>query len=95
METGISFSFDYILLIIFFLSFRMSKVCRRWREVASEPVLWRKVDLSMSSFQFLRATTATIERLAPTRLTAVTELSLSEWNKLTDKALEVLFYFYY
>lgn len=68
----------------------MSKVCRRWREVASEPVLWRKVDLSTSSVQYLRATTATIEKLAPTRLTAVTELSLLGWNKITDKAIEVL-----
>ncbi|KAL9989043.1 hypothetical protein ACROYT_G003551 [Oculina patagonica] len=71
---------------------RMSKVCRRWREVASEPVLWRKVDLSASSSSssYFRATTATIEKLAPTRLTAVTELSLLGWLKLTDKAIEAI-----
>ena len=67
----------------------MSKVCRRWREVASEPVLWKKVDLSITNFQFLRATNKTIKELAPKRLTAVTELSLSGWNKLTDNDVEV------
>lgn len=67
----------------------MSKVCRRWREVASEPVLWRKVDLSITNFQFLRATNKTIDELAAVRLRAVMELNLSGWNKLTDKAIEV------
>ena len=65
-------------------------VCRRWREVASEPILWKKVDLSTPSFKFLKASTATIEKLVPTRLTGVIQLNLLRWDKLTDKAIQVL-----
>ena len=65
-------------------------VCRRWREVASETTLWRIVDLSTPSFKLLKATTATIEKLVPTRLTGVIQLNLLGWDKLTDKAIQVL-----
>lgn len=67
---------------------KMSRVCRRWREVAIEPVLWRKVDLSSSCV--IKASSGTIERLAPSRLTAVTELSLLGWEKLTDKGMQTI-----
>lgn len=65
-------------------------VCHRWREVASEPILWRKVDLSTPSFKFLKASTATIETLIPTRLAGVIQLNLLGWDKLTDKTIQVL-----
>jgi len=68
----------------------MSVVCRRWREVASEPILWRIVDLSTPSFKLLKASTATLEKLVPTRLTGVIQLNLLGWDKLTDKAIQVL-----
>jgi len=68
----------------------MSMVCRRWREVASEQILWRTVDLSTPNFKLLKASTATIEKLVPTRLTGVIELNLLGWDKLTDKAIQVL-----
>ena len=66
----------------------MSRVCRSWREVAIEPVLWRNVDLSTSCV--IKASSGTIEKLAPSRLTAVTELSLLGWEKLTDKGIQVI-----
>ena len=65
-------------------------VCRRWREVASEPISWRIVDLSTPSFKLLTASTATLEKLVPTRLTGVIQLNLLGWDKLTDKAIQVL-----
>ena len=65
-------------------------VCRRWREVASEPILWKKVDLSMPNFKILIASTATIKKLVPTRLTGVIQLNLLGWHQLTDKAIQVL-----
>lgn len=67
---------------------KMSRVCRRWREVAIEPVLWRNVDLSTSCV--IKASSGTIEKLAPSRLTAVTELSLLGWEKLTDKGIQAI-----
>ena len=79
-----------VQIIIVFFHLRMSMVCRRWREVASEPILWRKVDLSTPSFKLLKASTATIEKLVPTRLAGVIQLNLSGWDKLTDKAIQVL-----
>lgn len=68
----------------------MSIVCRRWREVASEPILWRKVDLSTPNFIFLRSSSATIEKLVPARLAGVIQLNLLGWNKLSDKAIQVI-----
>lgn len=65
-------------------------VCRRWREVASEQILWRTVDLSTPNFKLLKASTATIGKLVPTRLTGVIQLNLLGWDKLTDKAIQVL-----
>lgn len=68
---------------------RMSRVCRRWREVASEPRLWRTVNLSTSSLNI--STSATIlQKLAPERLKYVRELFLDGWSKLTDKGIEAL-----
>ena len=65
-------------------------VCRRWREVASEQILWRTVDLSTPNFKLLKASTATIEKLVPARLAGVIQLNLLGWDKLTDKAIQVL-----
>lgn len=66
----------------------MSRVCRRWREVASEPRLWRSVNLSTSTLNI--TTSATIlQKLAPMRLRYTKDLVFEGWSKLTDKGLEV------
>ena len=63
-------------------------MCRRWREVASEPRFWRTVNLSTLSLNI--STSATIlQKLAPERLKYVRELWLDGWSKLTDKGIEV------
>ena len=65
-------------------------VRRTWRAVASESKLWRKVDLSAPSYKLLKASSVTKEKLVPTRLTGVIQLNLLGWDKLTDKAMQVL-----
>ena len=68
----------------------MSRVCRSWRQVSSEPILWREVNLSAMSIECPRsATDYTIEKLACSRLKAVKDLNLDGWNELTDTGLKV------
>ncbi|KAL9989041.1 hypothetical protein ACROYT_G003549 [Oculina patagonica] len=69
---------------------RMSRVCRSWKQVASEPMLWREVNLSAMSIECPRsATDSTIEKLAASRLKNVKELNLDGWSELTDTGLKV------
>ena len=68
----------------------MSRVCRSWKQVASEITLWREVNLSTLSIESPRsATDATIQKLAVSRLKVVKELSLDGWSELTDIGLKV------
>lgn len=68
---------------------RMSRVCRRWRDVASEPRLWREVNLS--TFGLNITTSATIlQKLAPVRLKHTKHLTLDGWSKLTDKGIQAV-----
>ena len=77
-------------MILWNTFFRMSRVCRHWRQVASEPRLWRIVNLS--TFYLKIFTSATIlQQLAPERLKHVRNLCLDGWSKLTDKGIEVSF----
>ena len=69
---------------------RMSRVCRSWKQVASEPILWRDVNLSAMSIECPRsATDSTIEKLACSRLKSVKDLNLDGWSELTDTGLKV------
>ncbi|XP_020624575.1 F-box/LRR-repeat protein 6-like [Orbicella faveolata] len=69
----------------------MSRVCRSWRQVSSEPILWREVNLSAMSIECPRsANDSTIEKLACSRLKAVKELSLDGWSELTDTGLKAV-----
>ena len=72
----------------FFMIVRMSRVCRHWRRVASEPRLWRTVNLSTSIVK-ISASPAILQQLAPERLKYVRQLFLGGWSKLTDKGIEV------
>lgn len=80
-----------VIYVLSCMSFRrMSRVCRSWRQVASEPILWREVNLSAMSIECPRsATDSTIEKLACTRLKAVKDLNLDGWSELTDTGLKV------
>ncbi|KAJ7360341.1 F-box/LRR-repeat protein 6 [Desmophyllum pertusum] len=67
----------------------MSRVCRSWKQVASEVMLWREVNLSSLSIECPRsASDSTIEKLAPSRLKYVKELNLDGWSELTDTGLK-------
>ena len=79
---------DNTLVFLFFMIVRMSRVCRHWRQVASEPRLWRTVNLS-TSFVKISASPAILQQLAPERLKYVRQLFLGGWSKLTDKGIEV------
>ena len=79
---------DNTLVFLFFMIVRMSRVCRHWRRVASEPRLWRTVNLS-TSYVKISASPAILQQLAPERLKYVRQLFLGGWSKLTDKGIEV------
>ncbi|CAH3038436.1 unnamed protein product [Porites evermanni] len=68
---------------------RMSRVCRHWRQVASEPRLWRTVNLS-TSYVKISASPSILQQLAPERLKYVRQLFLGGWSKLTDKGIEAI-----
>ncbi|XP_074627563.1 F-box/LRR-repeat protein 6-like isoform X1 [Acropora palmata] len=68
---------------------RMSRVCCRWRDIASEPRLWNTVNLSTSELNI--TTSATIlQKLASSRIKFTRVLFLRGWSKLTDKGIEAL-----
>ena len=79
---------DNTLVFLFFMIVRMSRVCRHWRQVASEPRLWRTVNLS-TSYVKISASPSILQQLAPERLKYVRQLFLGGWSKLTDKGIEV------
>lgn len=65
-------------------------MCRSWKHVASEPMLWREVNLSAISVDCPRsANDSTIAKLAATRLKTVKELNLDGWSEITDTGLKV------
>ncbi|XP_044169563.1 F-box/LRR-repeat protein 6-like isoform X2 [Acropora millepora] len=67
---------------------RMSRVCCRWRDIASEPRLWKTVNLSTSELNI--TTSATIlQKLASSRIKFTRVLFLRGWSKLTDKGIEI------
>ena len=69
---------------------RMSRVCQSWKQVASETMLWREVNLSTMSIECPRsAIDSTIVKLAVSRLKTVRELNLDGWSELTDVGLKV------
>ncbi|XP_022782760.1 F-box/LRR-repeat protein 6-like [Stylophora pistillata] len=70
---------------------RMSRVCHSWKQVASEAMLWREVNLSTMSIECPRsAIDSTIEKLAASKLKTVRELSLDGWSELTDTGLKAI-----
>lgn len=64
----------------------MSRVCQSWKQVASETMLWREVNLSTMTRS---AIDSTIVKLAVSRLKTVRELNLDGWSELTDVGLKV------
>ncbi|RMX53603.1 hypothetical protein pdam_00004343, partial [Pocillopora damicornis] len=70
---------------------RMSRVCQSWKQVASETMLWREVNLSTMSIECPRsAIDSTIVKLAVSRLKTVRELNLDGWSELTDVGLKAI-----
>lgn len=68
---------------------RMSRVCRRWREVASEPKLWKTVNLSTEEVNITKSAKI-LNKLVSTRLKYTRELVLRGWSKLTDREIKAL-----
>ncbi|KAK7502645.1 hypothetical protein BaRGS_00006220 [Batillaria attramentaria] len=66
---------------------RASKVCQSWREMASHPTLWHKVDLS---YGWIKSTDQTLQWLAQHRLSQCREISLSGWKNVTNNAVKEL-----
>lgn len=66
---------------------RASKVCRLWRELASHPTLWHKVDLS---YGWIKSTDLTLHWLASNRLTQCREVSFAGWKNVTNNAVKEL-----
>ncbi|KAL5012338.1 hypothetical protein ScPMuIL_010889 [Solemya velum] len=60
---------------------KASQVCRTWREIASHPSLWERVDLS---YGWIRTTQSTLQWLAENRLSNCLDIDLSSWKKLTS-----------
>ena len=67
---------------------RMSRVCCRWRDIASEPRLWKTVNLSTSELN-IRTSATILQKLASSRIKFTRVLFLRGWSKLTDKGIEV------
>lgn len=68
----------------------MSRVCRNWKRVASESMLWRNVNLSRMSSEFPKsATDSNIGKLAGSKLKGAREINLDGWSELTDVGLKV------
>lgn len=63
----------------------MLRVCRRWREVVIELVLWRNVDLFILCV--IKVFFGIIEKLVFSRLIVVIELSFLGWEKFIDKGI--------
>ncbi|ESO83795.1 hypothetical protein LOTGIDRAFT_132773 [Lottia gigantea] len=66
---------------------RASKVCSLWKEVASDPTLWRKVDLS---FGWIRSTDNTLKKLCEHKLKQCKDVNLSYWNNLNTASVKTL-----
>ena len=66
----------------------MSRVCCRWRDIASEPRLWKIVNLSTSELN-IRTSATILQKLASSRIKFTRVLFLRGWSKLTDKGIEV------
>jgi hypothetical protein len=69
---------------------RAAKVCQLWHNIASQPSLWRKVDLS---YGWIRPKKDTLRWLAKERLTQCTEVNLTNWA-LTNDQLKVTYLFH-
>lgn len=57
-----------------------------WHDLASRPLLWKKVDLS---FGWIRAKQNTLKWLVKERLSQCTDLNLTSWT-ITNDQLKVL-----
>ncbi|XP_017783584.1 PREDICTED: F-box/LRR-repeat protein 6 [Nicrophorus vespilloides] len=57
---------------------RLCKVCKLWREVASEPTLWRKVDLNWVRERY--RTDIKLHWLIENRLSHCVDLNMGEWK---------------
>ncbi|XP_067015990.1 F-box/LRR-repeat protein 6-like [Acropora muricata] len=69
----------------------MSRVCRNWKRVASESMLWQNVNLSRMSSEFPKsATDSNIAKLAGSKLKGAREISLDGWSELTDVGLKAI-----
>ncbi|XP_048778371.2 F-box/LRR-repeat protein 6-like isoform X2 [Ostrea edulis] len=64
-----------------------AKVCQLWRNIASHPSLWRKVDLS---FGWIRTKRDTLRWLVQERLTQCAEINLTNWAITNDQLKMVL-----
>ena len=70
------------------LFLRISRVCKRWNRLASECILWKKLDLSRCS-HLMKADDSTVRTILKKRLPAVEELNMDGWRNLSDKGVKV------
>ncbi|KAK6195867.1 hypothetical protein SNE40_001205 [Patella caerulea] len=66
---------------------RASKVCRTWRNVACDPTLWRKVDLS---FGWIKMSERVLKWLCENRLTHCTDVNLSASKFFVNSNIKLL-----
>ncbi|XP_071947842.1 F-box/LRR-repeat protein 6-like isoform X2 [Antedon mediterranea] len=66
---------------------RVSRVCHLWREAASKPSLWQRIDLS---FGWVKSIAHTLNILLENRLSRLKVLNLSMSAKLTDKEIKLI-----
>lgn len=60
--------------------FRVSRVCRLWREVAISPALWQHVDLASFWVKDRAKNDLKFRWLCENRLALVHDLNIGEWN---------------